>query len=114
MDKGYDNARVYAECESRGVDPVIPLRGPNGKHAVVPITTGGRLFPHIARHTERFRKLYAGRAAVEREFGHLKHHYGLATLRVRGTDRVRLHADLIMLARLSVALRAARNYAVAA
>ena len=27
MDKGYDNTRVYGECEARGVDPVIPLRG---------------------------------------------------------------------------------------
>jgi hypothetical protein len=26
MDKGYDNTRVYAECEERGCDPVIPLR----------------------------------------------------------------------------------------
>jgi hypothetical protein len=25
MDKGYDNARVYAECEARECDPVIPL-----------------------------------------------------------------------------------------
>ncbi len=37
---------------------------------------------------------------VEREFGFLKHHFGLAAIRVRGTERVRLHADLIMLARL--------------
>jgi hypothetical protein len=27
MDKGYDNNRVYAECEERGCEPVIPLRG---------------------------------------------------------------------------------------
>jgi hypothetical protein len=108
MDKGYDNTRVYGECEARGVDPVVPLRGTKGKQMVVPITTGGRLFPHIARHTDRFRKLYAGRSAVEREFGRLKHHYALAMLRVRGAERVRLHADLAMLARLGVALNESR------
>src|ERR671934_1185827 len=27
MDKGYDNNRVYAECEERGCEPVSPLRG---------------------------------------------------------------------------------------
>jgi hypothetical protein len=40
-------------------------------------------------------------SAVEREFGRLKHHFGLASVRVRGIERVRLHADLIMLARLA-------------
>jgi hypothetical protein len=44
----------------------------------------------------------------EREFGRLKNEYGLAPLRVRGLDRVRVHADLVMLARLSQALARAR------
>ena len=25
MDKGYDYNRVFAECEERGVEPVIPI-----------------------------------------------------------------------------------------
>ena len=94
MDKGYDNARVYAECEARDVMPVIPLRGAKGKQTVMPIATGGRLFPQIPRHTERFRELDAGRSAAERAFAQLKREHGLATLRVRGIERVRLHADL--------------------
>jgi hypothetical protein len=36
--------------------------------------------------------------------GRLKDEYGLAPLRVRGVDRVALHADLVMLAGLVVAL----------
>ncbi len=56
-----------------------------------------------------------GRAAVEREFGRLKHEYGLAApLRVRGLERVALHADLTMLARLSQALARARAVPLAA
>jgi hypothetical protein len=43
-------------------------------------------------------KLYKGRAAVEREFGRLKNEWALLPLRVRGLDRVRLHADLTILA----------------
>ena len=62
MDKGYDNNRVYAECEERGVEPVIPLRGARGKQLAMPIGLGGRFFPRIPRHTERFRSLYKGRA----------------------------------------------------
>jgi len=114
MDKGYDNNRVYAECEERGCEPVIPLRGAKANQVALPLALGGRLFPRISRHTQRFRDLYRGRAAVEREFGRLKHDYGLAPLRVRGLERVSLHADLTILARLSLALLRAREVALAA
>lgn len=72
------------------------------------IEAATRFNPRIQRHPQRFRDLYRGRAAVEREFGRLKHDYGLAPLRVRGLARVRLHADLVMLGRLSLALNRAR------
>jgi Transposase DDE domain len=49
-----------------------------------------RLHPLIPRETKRWRWLYRGRAAVEREFGRLKNEYGLAPLRVRGLERVAL------------------------
>lgn len=114
MDKGYDNARVYAECEARGVDPVIPIRGGKAKQPVLPVATGGRMFPRIARGTERFKSLYRGRAAVEREFARLKLEHGLASFRVRGADRVALHADLTILARLTQALVQARQAALLA
>jgi hypothetical protein len=51
---------------------------------------------------------------VEREFGRLKHEWALAPLRVRGLDRVRLHADLAILAKLSGALAGARAVPLAA
>lgn len=62
----------------------------------------------IPRSTERWRKLYPGRASVEHEFGRLKNDCGLTALRVRGIERVALHVDLVMLARLSRALAQAR------
>jgi DDE family transposase len=70
--------------------------------------------PLVPRSSKRFGELYRGRAAVEREFGRLKHEYGLAPLRVRGIERVALHADLAMLARLSLALARARTVPLAA
>jgi hypothetical protein len=63
------------------------------------------------RHT-RGSKLDRGRSAVE--FGRLKDEYGLTPLRVPGIGRVALHADLTMLARLSVALARARAVPLAA
>jgi hypothetical protein len=44
----------------------------------------------------------------------LKHDYGLSPLRVRGLERVRLHADLTILARLASALNQARAVPLAA
>jgi hypothetical protein len=73
-----------------------------------------RRYPLIPRDSKRWRDLYRGRAAVEREFGRLKHEYGLTPLRVRGRERVALHADLTMLARLSLALARARAVQLAA
>jgi hypothetical protein len=67
-----------------------------------------RLHPLIPRETPRFTALYRRRAAVEREFGRLKHEWALAPLRVRGLDRVRLHADLTILAKLTCTLAQAR------
>src|SRR5713101_454227 len=67
-----------------------------------------RLHPLSPRETLRWRKLYRGRAAVEREFGRLKNEWALSPLRVRRLDRVRLHADLTILAKLSCALARAR------
>ncbi len=67
-----------------------------------------RLHPLIPRETERSRKLYASRGAVEREFGRLKHEWAMLPLRGRGIERVRLHANLTILAKLACALSRAR------
>ena len=103
MDRGYDNNRGYAECHARDIAPVIPLR----KGRIQPKTP-------IKRGTPEWGILYRRRTAVEREFGRLKHCFGLAVLRVRGIERVRVHADLIMLARLALALSRARAVEFAA
>ncbi len=73
-----------------------------------------RLHPLVPRETPRWRKLYKGRASVEREFGRLKNEWALSPLRVRGIERVRLHADLTILAKLSCALARARAVPLAA
>jgi len=67
-----------------------------------------RLHPLMPRETKRWKGLYRGRGAVEREFGRLKNEWGLKPLRVRGLDRVRLHADLTILTKLACALAKAR------
>jgi len=63
-----------------------------------------RLHPLIPRESARSKALYSGRGSVEREFGRLKHEWALSPLRVRGVERVRLHADLTILAKLACAL----------
>jgi len=67
----------------------------------------------IAHGTDEWRSLYRRRSAVEREFGALKHRFGLV-LCTRGLRKAQLHADLVMLARLSQALSRARAVPLAA
>jgi hypothetical protein len=67
-----------------------------------------RLHPLIPRETKRWKGLYRKRASVEREFGRLKNEWGLKPLRVRGLERVRLHADLTILTKLACTLSRAR------
>jgi Transposase DDE domain len=73
-----------------------------------------RLHPLIPRETKRWRDLYRGRGAVERAFGRLKHQHGLGPIRMRGLDKVALHADLCILATLASALARARAVPLAA
>lgn len=103
MDGGYDHQRVYDECADRGCHAIIPLRKGQRERTLT-----------IPRDSDEWRRLYRRRSAVERMFGVLKHNYGLATLRVRGIERVRLHADLVMLGRLSLALAQVRAVTPAA
>jgi hypothetical protein len=92
---------------SSAAPPASASRVPSGSRRIAET-------PLVPRSTKRFGTLYRGRGAVEREFGRLKHDYGLAPLRVRGLERVALHADLTMLARLSQALARARAIPLAA
>ncbi len=59
------------------------------------------------------RKLSKQRGAVEGEVGRLKHDRALGPLRVRGIERVRLHADLTI-AKLACALARSRAAPLAA
>jgi hypothetical protein len=101
MDKGYDNTRVMAETRERGCVPIVSLR----KTSPIPLD-------RIPYGSDEWKRLYRGRAAVEREFGRLKNEYALTPLRTRTLARVRVHADLVMLARLGQALSRARARAV--
>lgn len=73
-----------------------------------------RLHPLIPRESQRSRDLYRSRGAVEREFGRLKNEWAMAPLRVRRLERVRLHVDLTVLAKLGCRLASERALAVAA
>jgi hypothetical protein len=101
--QAYDNNRICAECDERGCAAIIRLRKGQPERNL-----------RIPRDSHEWRRLYRRRPAVEREFGFLKHHFGLAAIRVRGIERVPLHADLIVLAPLAQAVSRARAMPLAA
>jgi hypothetical protein len=78
-------------------------------------TWAGRRNPLLRRESKRWRRLYRGRAAVEREFGRLKHEFGLTPYGFAELERVAgppyRFGDA---ARLSQALARARADPVAA
>jgi hypothetical protein len=91
MDKGYDQAVLYEGCQARGAEAIVPLK--RSRYAI----------PECKLRTprdERWKALYKTRGAVEREFGRLKHEWGMLPLRVRGLACVRLHVNLTILAKL--------------
>ena len=47
-----------------------------------------RLHPLVPRESKRWKSLYRGRAAVEREFGRHENEWALLPLRVHGVERV--------------------------
>jgi hypothetical protein len=94
---------------------VLDARGYTGECTPASVwVKADRPHPLIPRESERSRKLYRSRGAVEREFGRLKHEWALLPLRVRGLDRVRLHADLTILAKFAYALARTRAVPLAA
>ncbi|HEU5216047.1 MAG TPA: transposase [Gaiellaceae bacterium] len=104
LDRGYDYNRIYDETRERGCVPVVAIKKTRLAIPLTPIPYG----------SPEWKRLYRGRAAAEREFGRLKHDYGLAPLRVRGLARVQLHANLTIMARLALALNRAQAVPLAA
>lgn len=130
VERGYDKRRgskprgdepphcVHGEWTFAGADykrRASKWRCPTGEcNAKSMWVKASRLRPLIPRETNAYRTLYAKRGAIEREFGRLKHEHGLFPLRVRGLGRVRLHADLTILATLATALSKTRALPLAA
>jgi hypothetical protein len=103
---------TFAGCDAKR--QAAKWRCPTGECAPASRwVTASRLHTLIPRGTDRWKKLYRQRGAVERENGRLKNQWGLP-LRVRRRERVQLHADLTILARLACALAKARATALAA
>jgi hypothetical protein len=67
-DRGYDSTLNHDECRIRSILPVIPRRVDDRHKKPLPLfADGSRNPPWIPQHSERFKSLYRGRAAVERE-----------------------------------------------
>ena len=86
---------------SQGIEPALPDRRVQARE---PVDQGDRVHPLVPRESKRWKALHRGRASVEREFGRLKNEWALLPFRVRGIERVRLHTDLAVPAKLATAL----------
>ena len=78
---------IETTTEPRGQQP-RPRRVSRARHRSRDSAPQGRIQPEtpIKRGTPEWSSLYKRRTSVEREFGRLKHEYGLAFVRVRDTS----------------------------
>ena len=119
--------RLRRELESTldGVGEEVEAVGRVGARLILQQALEDEVTEYLGRAPKRLRagdgqddlwlkSLYRGRGAVEREFGRLKHEWALLPLRVRGIEKVRLHADLTILAKLACALSRAQTMPLAA
>jgi hypothetical protein len=93
IDRGYDVERIYGKRAERGVSPVIPLR------ETTAVKRGDHKPPCCEHGERRFAEANYKRQAAKWRCG---------------IERVRLHADLTILAKLSCALARARVMPLAA
>ena len=117
--KGLGNGPSTADAREQGREPTPGFERSYAARARLKAHTS-RVRPDSKRKltprgSKRSGRPNAGCAAGQPEFGRLKNEYGLTPLRVRGRERVALHADdLTMLAPLSLALARARAVPLAA
>jgi hypothetical protein len=92
----------------------LPIARPAGRSSVLHTASGEGLLtsrdrgpievdpvdrdPGVTAGDRAWRRLWTRRASVERECGRLNHQWSPPPLRIRGLERVRLHADLTILA----------------
>jgi hypothetical protein len=107
-------SRRVAVCgvrfEARRVQMALPDRRVQARK---PVDQGEPPSPLGPARDSALAQALQGRASVEREFGRLKNDWALAPLRVRGLERVQLHADLTILAKLACALARSRTLSLA-
>jgi transposase len=106
MDAGYDTKENYDLALKNDVVPIIAFNRRNLKKKTTRDFEAG--FP-IQRNTEQWRSLYSKRSAVERINSRLKEELDLKTLKVRGLDKVKVHAAISLIVMLVVALVAHKS-----
>jgi hypothetical protein len=101
-DAGYDARTNYFVTLKHKAKPIIAYnrrRKPKG-------TTGRRLdrILPIQRHSTEWKRYYAMRGAVERQFSELKEQLGMRFLTLRGLERVTIHLCISLIVLLAINL----------
>jgi hypothetical protein len=96
---------------AQGDEAALPDRRVQAR---LPVGQGRSAAPAGPARVEPLDRPVPGPRRCEREFGRLKNEWALPPLRVHGLDRVRLHADLTILAKHACALSRARAVSLAA
>jgi hypothetical protein len=93
------------DCQNRAACRCWPRvrDGAWGRVVRVPLDRDRRLFLPVHRHSERFRKTYAKRTAVERVNSRIDQVYGFERHFIRGLKKMKLRVGLAMIVMLATA-----------
>ena len=93
-----------AECERRSLGRPTAF----GRVVRVPLATDWRIFTPIPRHTPGWKKLYAGRTAVERVNARIDQVFGFEKHTIRGLAKMQARMGLALAVMLALAVAAVR------
>lgn len=103
-DAGYDSKKNYYITLAEDIIPIIALN-PRNMRKKEDKRDFEKALP-IQRDSKFWRQLYKKRGSVERVILRLKEELNLKAVRVRGTDNIKVHVALPLIAMLTVALAA--------
>lgn len=105
-DKGYDSKSNYSFTLEHGAIPILAMNPRNLKEEKERDFEAD--FP-IRRNSDEWKELYKRRGGVERINSRLKEELNLKALKVRGLERVKIHAACSLITMLAVGLVALKS-----
>ena len=104
LERDRGTLKYRCPAEHYGLECSGSERCPIGKAVRIPMQQEPRVFTPLPRHSYKWRRLYAGRTAVERVNSRLDNVFGFENHTIRGLKKMRTRCTLALVVMLAMAL----------